>query len=330
MKREYCLLCNENVDIIIKEELLKYEHDNEMIEYVGKQAYCANCNEKIHVEELTKYNRGKILEQIRLKDNIIGKKEIEEMLKKYNIGKRPFSLLLGFGEITITRYLNDYVPTKKNSDYLKKLLNSPSEYYSLLQTNKDRISEIAFNKSEETTKKLLDINEEDKVITNVSRYICNKIEVTNLALQKLLYYVQLFTIGFHNKPAFTSVCKAWKYGPVFGTIYHKYKKFDKCIIEDKDKIEDIDEELLSVVNSVLKYFGCFSALMLKEFTHDEKPWIEAREREDQIIEKNDMKKHSETIMKNLVIENVDDIKYYANFIFTNYCNLIDKNNIVED
>lgn len=324
MKKEYCLLCNDNVDIIIKEELLKYEHENEIIEYVGKQAYCSNCGEKIYVEELAKYNREKILEKIRLKDDIIGKEEIEEMLEKYNIGKRPLSLLLGFGEITITRYLSDYVPTKKNSDYLKKLLNSPSEYYSLLQTNKDRISEVAFNKSEKKTKELLDINEEDKVITNVSRYICNKIEVTNLALQKLLYYVQLFTIGFFNKPAFTSVCKAWKYGPVFGTIYYKYKKFDKCIIEDNEIIEDIDEELLSVVNAVLKYFGCFSAYTLKELTYDEKPWIDAREREDQIIEKNEMKKHSEIILKNYVIEDVDDIKNYRNFILSNYCNSFDK------
>jgi hypothetical protein len=64
MKKEYCLLCNDNVDIIIKEELLKYEHENEIIEYVGKQAYCSNCGEKIYVEELAKYNREKILEKI--------------------------------------------------------------------------------------------------------------------------------------------------------------------------------------------------------------------------------------------------------------------------
>lgn len=320
MKKEYCLLCNNNVDIIIKDELQRYQDENEPIEFIGKQAYCAKCGERIYLEEIAKYNRDQLLNQIRLKNDIIRKEEIEEMLVKYNIGKRPLSLLLGFGEITITRYLSNYVPTKKNSDYLKKILNSPSEYYSLLQMNKDKINEIAFRKSEKKTKELLNINEEDKTIINVSRYIINNIEVTNMSLQKLLYYVQLFTIGIFNKPAFTSVCKAWKYGPVFGYIYYKYKKFDRCIIEDNQEIEEIDEDILSVVDAVIKYFGCFSGPTLMELAHDEKPWIEGTKHKDQIIEKNEMKKYAEKIINDYFIKDVKDIANYSNSVFSRYLN----------
>lgn len=320
MRKEYCLLCDEFVDVIIKESVKKYQDENGIIQYIGKDAYCIKCNEKIYIEEIAKYNRDQILKQIRIKNDIIGKEEIEEMLDKYNIGKRPLSLLLGFGEITITRYLNDYVPTKKNSDYLKKLLDSPSEYYSLLQMNKDKINQAAFKKSEKKTRELLDINGEDEVIANVARYIIKNKEVTNLSLQKLLYYVQLFTIGFFKRPAFISACKAWTYGPVFGSIYHKYKSFDKCVIEDNEKIEDIEEDLLSVVNAVLKYFGCFSGVTLMEFTHTEKLWIEAKETSSQIIEKNEMRKYSEKIFKDYVINDVNDIVNYSNFLFCNYLN----------
>ena len=39
-----------------------------------------------------------------MKDRVITKKEIEEILIKYNIGKKPLSLVLGWGEVTIIRY----------------------------------------------------------------------------------------------------------------------------------------------------------------------------------------------------------------------------------
>lgn len=42
---------------------------------------------------------------------------------KYNTGKRPLSLLLGWGAVTITRYLDGDIPTKSYSDKLKLILN---------------------------------------------------------------------------------------------------------------------------------------------------------------------------------------------------------------
>ena len=45
--------------------------------------------------------------------NIIKNTEIKLIIEKYNIGKRPLSIILGLGEVTITRYLND--DSKPNS-----------------------------------------------------------------------------------------------------------------------------------------------------------------------------------------------------------------------
>lgn len=311
MKKDYCLLCQKYVDSIIDDKILKYKDDVIDIEYEGRIAKCPFCGEELFNDEVNKYNQNKIKEKYSIEYEIISKEEIEEIIKKYNIGKRPLSLLLGFGEITITRYLEGYVPTPKNSKILKNILNNPTDYYSLLQSNKNNITEIAYKKSLNAVKTILGINVYDEVLEEVSKYIVNKIETTNMALQKLLYYIQMFCMVFYKKDAFNSKCSAWKYGPAFGSIYYKYKIFDKSIIHDDKPTKDFDEDLRKTVDSVLRSFGCYTGLVLKNFTHKEEPWINAYNTEKKIIEKNKIKEYGEKIIKEYNINNINEINKYS-------------------
>ena len=89
-------------------------------------------------------------------DEIISIQDIKNILTKYNIGKRNLSLLLGFGEINITRYLNGVVPTLPKSRFLKEILYSPKYYYLILYINQRRINFNAFYKSLIATSKLIE------------------------------------------------------------------------------------------------------------------------------------------------------------------------------
>lgn len=319
-KKDYCLLCNEYVDSIIINKTEKYEDDIINIDYDGKAAICPICKEELYNEEVIKYNRLKIIEKYKIENEIITKEEINEIMEKYKIGKRPLSLLLGFGEITITRYLDGYVPTCKNSKILKSILYSPSDYYSILQMNKNNIKEVAFNKSEKATKKLLDIKTDDSIIEDAAKYIVNNAEITNLALQKILYYVQMFYMAIYKNYAFNSSCNAWEYGPVFGSIYYKYKKFGKNIIIDETPQNELDEDLKNTIDNVLKYFGCYTGLVLKSFTHQEEPWINAIKSDDKIIEKSSLKEYGEKIIKEYNISKINEINKYSEYMFKQYIN----------
>lgn len=314
MNKQMCVNCKELVNINIKEEYINYQDNENNVNFLGKVAYCEKCGTEIFNAEIEEYNQER-LEEV-LKQNVISKEEIEQILAKYKIGKRPLSLLLGFGEITITRYLNGYIPTKKNSDYLRTILNSPEEYYSVLLANKDLISDNAFVKSSIATKTILGILKEDTVLNNVSKYIVNKIEVSNMALQKILYYIQMFSMCFLKKPAFTSSCKAWKYGPVYGTIYHKYKTFNGDVIVDEGDSPSIDPELKPIVDNVVKYFGCYTGYVLKNFTHNEAPWNDTDS--NGIIEKESIKKFGNQVIAELNIQNVSEISKYSEKMFKQY------------
>ncbi|MCB2409406.1 Panacea domain-containing protein [Hymenobacter lucidus] len=111
-------------------------------------------------------------------------------------------------------------------------------------------------------------------------------DITNLKLQKLVYYAQGFHLAMYDKPLFADPIEAWQYGPVVSELYHAYKQNGSQIItptnsyEFSDKFTKEQEELLSEVNEV---YGQFSGMKLMNMTHEERPWIEAIETKAQQI-----------------------------------------------
>ena len=58
-------------------------------------------------------------------------------------------------------------------------------------------------------------------------YYSNKrnYSLSNLKLQKLLYFVQAYFLIKFNEPCFAEDIEAWDFGPVVPVAYHVYKRF---------------------------------------------------------------------------------------------------------
>ncbi|MGA8142178.1 MAG: type II toxin-antitoxin system antitoxin SocA domain-containing protein, partial [Desulfobaccales bacterium] len=54
--------------------------------------------------------------------------------------------------------------------------------------------------------------------------------ISNLKLQKLVYYAQGFHLVFYDTPLFSERIEAWTYGPVVPDLYHEYKSHGPCSI----------------------------------------------------------------------------------------------------
>ena len=103
--------------------------------------------------------------------------------------------------------------------------------------------------------------------------------ISNLKLQKLLYYAQGVFLAVINEPLFDDNIVAWFQGPVVESVYHKYKAngaqgipFD----EDFDFAEFTPEEN-ELLTEVYDVFGQYSALKLRNITHEETPWKETKQ-----------------------------------------------------
>lgn len=103
--------------------------------------------------------------------------------------------------------------------------------------------------------------------------------ITNLKLQKLLYYAQAwFLVNNDNKKLFEDSILAWQYGPVVQAVYDEYRSFGRLPIEIKDcdgKFENLTENVKNYLNEFCETFFRYSATELVTMTHQEKPWIEA-------------------------------------------------------
>lgn len=105
--------------------------------------------------------------------------------------------------------------------------------------------------------------------------------LTNLKLQKLLYYVQAEYLVKHNgKPLFYENIEAWQYGPVVREVYDVYKYFGRNPINDedlKDRFDLSDQEKIDIEKVLEKYMS-YSAYELVSSIHQEQPWVDSYEK----------------------------------------------------
>lgn len=100
--------------------------------------------------------------------------------------------------------------------------------------------------------------------------------ISNLKLQKLLYYAQGCFLAVTDQPLFNDAIVAWQHGPVVEAVYHQYKQNGaEGIPFDEDfNFSDFTEEENELLTEVYNVFGQYSAWKLRNMTHDEAPWQE--------------------------------------------------------
>jgi len=100
-------------------------------------------------------------------------------------------------------------------------------------------------------------------------------DISNLKLQKMLYYCQAYTLAMTGKVLFKEDIQAWDYGPVVREVYENYRKYSDsnipvCDISDSCGLENETEE--AIIRLVKAAKGSYSAFALKDMTHSELPW----------------------------------------------------------
>ena len=281
---DFCIECRKDTEYSLQKKKITKTIKEKEYTFEITIAVCKECGEEMSIPGMIDKNIQEIDKQYREMEGILSVEEIEKLMKLYNIGKAPLSLALGFGEVTITRYLAGQIPSKEYSDIMKRALTSPVYMKKLLTENRYKIADTAYHKAMEAAdalKKLFCVS--DKMLRVIS-YIFEKLEeVTPLTLQKLLYFNQGVYSAIYQKPLFMEECQAWIHGPVYPDVYNMFRDFKYSPIEDDrfavfDGTEDrLTEEEKEVIDHVLNTFGRYSGRVLEQITHREKPWKDARD-----------------------------------------------------
>ena len=294
--------------------------------YTGTEARCADCGNLVFVPEISDDNLRSLYNVFREENGIVSLDVICAIPEKYDIGKRPLSLLLGWGELTFSRYCDGDIPTRQYSDILQRIYNEPQFYSELLEANKANLkSQRTYEKTRRAVDALLSVDApSNSKINTVIQYLLYQCEdITPLALQKALYYIQGFHFAFYRTFLFPEDCQAWTHGPVYRDIYFRYRDYRFDPIE---KTTTFDTSVFSasekaICDSVINNICCYSGKILERFTHNEAPWLTTRgdlpdsAPSDRIIEKSVIGAYFDAVKAKYNMVNPRDIKDYAQDMF---------------
>lgn len=227
--------------------------------------------------------------RMRMKGQImITRDQIIELPKKYAIGKRPLSRVLGWGELTYTRLLEGSMPSPQHEEELLRALGEPLTYLMLLDQAHDSglVSDTTYEKSRKAAQKLIDEDdtaEEAMKLHAVARYLCMlaKGDITPHALQLLVYYAQGHSFAFMEEPLFEQLPVAGDDGPAYEPV-RAWFTFDRvqeagAVDSEAAKMPLVESER-DFLGDVFSRYGVYSATKLQEMACSEAPWRKARKK----------------------------------------------------
>ena len=282
-RRDFCIECRKETEYLLqKKDIVKNIRDKGYT-FGITVAVCSVCGEEMSIPGLIDKNVREIDEQYRVAEGLVSIDDIEKIMKIYKIGKAPLSLALGFGEVTIPRYLEGQVPSKEYSDVVRAALASPVYMKQKLMENRGKLTDAAYKKAmaaADSIERLFSVSEK---MLRVIAYVFEKLEeVTPLMLQKLLYFIQGVYSALYGKPIFEEDCRAWVHGPVYPEVYELFRDFKYNPIDDarfamlEGTADVLTEEERNVIDLVVNTFGMYGGKVLERITHNEDPWKEAR------------------------------------------------------
>lgn len=120
---------------------------------------------------------------------------------------------------------------------------------------------------------------------DVAKYFVNlNKELTELQIQKLVYYSYVWYIVKFNddknnivNKLFDERPRAWKYGPVFISIYEQMKFCDKSLVckaylKANDVNSKFDDKVEMILSLVYEFYGKYSGNRLSDMTRYEYPY----------------------------------------------------------
>lgn len=131
----------------------------------------------------------------------------------------------------------------------------------------------------------------------IKLYAIEKQPITNLKLQKVLFYIQAKSFLMRGEPIFQDDIEAWRHGPVVRDVYNTFYPFiafplDENDIIVKQNLPELDGTSFYIVYSTVKETIPYSAWELVDKTKKTRVWKDSYERNKyNIISKESIKKY---------------------------------------
>lgn len=115
-------------------------------------------------------------------------------------------------------------------------------------------------------------------INDLANWFLSKSKMPHKKLQKLCYYAVAWHYALYDsKLVSDDTFEAWVHGPVSQELWHEYKRYGWDDIPKNNDVPDFGETINDFLEIVYNTYGEFSGHQLEALTHNEEPWLEARD-----------------------------------------------------
>lgn len=107
----------------------------------------------------------------------------------------------------------------------------------------------------------------------------NENDLTNLKLQKLLYFAQGTYLGVNglHEPLFAEPIEAWKLGPVVRDVYNTFSFCGASpitLLDVPSSSKSPSSQVIDHLEKIWDEYGIYSAAHLVDLTHKQSPWVD--------------------------------------------------------
>jgi uncharacterized phage-associated protein len=109
--------------------------------------------------------------------------------------------------------------------------------------------------------------------------------MSQLKLQKLIYYSEGYNLAYTDNPLTEARYEAWLHGPVVREVFNVFRDrsllHNEITFEDEGNNPNLEFDKLAIeqqelLTDVLEVLSTWTPLQLEDSTHEELPWKEAR------------------------------------------------------
>lgn len=309
-----CLVCGKESQ---REEVKRTEEFDVKGEKITVESVYLKCNKcGTEFEDLnSSYDPYNIAyEEYRNRKGMVHPTQIIEFRKKYGLTQKELSDLLGFGDVTLSRYENGALQDEVH-DKLLRLAMEPANLIELLKQKKNVFENSKFLNLIDRLKveialsdliKKIQIDSEPNInngfktfdfqkLTNVVRFFTFKNDVYKTKLLKLLFYVD-FKYFKENRSSIMGLKYAHcPFGPApdnFNYLLGSLINVDPAFqvnegVNEGEVFTSLEQPDLSIftraeidtITSVDNFFKKYMATQIKDFSHQEKAYSETHDGE---------------------------------------------------
>jgi len=169
------------------------------------------------------------------------KEQLLILMQRYEIGKKPLSKLLGWGDTTVMRYLDGVEPNREFAARIEKLAENPWEYAEVLEKNKEKLTGTAYRKTKKAVYREIFCDRS----TEAMQYVVALAEgdISPYRVMMVLYYAQVCSLVLRGLPLFEEEADFSPGQPmVYPRLYVQMREYGVKVLQPETGSFSVEEQ----------------------------------------------------------------------------------------